>query len=77
MGDKTKGLFKKFNLTRVDGSDAPGRKHFECDYFVLDLTHDPHALPALRAYADSCRAEYPLLADDLDARAEKEASDAG
>ena len=31
----------------------------------LDLEHDPHAIPALRAYADSCEAEFPELARSL------------
>lgn len=59
MGDKTRGLFNKFVVRRVGG------KRYGSDYFVLDLAHDPHALPALSAYADSCAAEYPLLAADL------------
>lgn len=66
MGDKTRGLYDKFIVRRKDSSDAFGGKHENCDYFVLDLSHDPHAIPALKAYADSCRSEYPLLADDLD-----------
>ena len=65
MGDKTRGLYNKFTVTRNDGSSDPGGKHFGCEYFVLDLTHDKHAAAALRAYAESCAAEYPLLAADL------------
>lgn len=68
MGDKSLGLYNKFTITRNDGKDAPGEKHDGCEYFVLDLTHDPSALVALRAYADACRLEYPLLAADLDAK---------
>lgn len=68
MGDKTRGLYGKFYVSRVDGSGLPGGKHDGCDYFVLDLTHDKHAASALRAYADSCAAEYPLLAADLRAK---------
>ena len=67
MGDKTKGLYEKFRVERTDGTSAPGKKHDGCQAFVLDVTHDPHALPALAAYAASCRAEYPLLAADIDA----------
>ncbi len=59
------GLFNKFIVKRVDGKDKPWQKHDGCDYFVLDLTHDPHALPALKSYADSCESEYPNLAEDL------------
>ena len=68
MGDKSRGLYGKFYIERTDGKSAPGEKHHGCDYFVLDLTHDPHAGPALRAYAESCAEEYPLLAADLRAK---------
>ena len=64
MGDKTRGLYNKFLVQRTDGKDKKG-KHVSCEYFVLDLTHDVHALSALKAYRDSCQEEYPLLADDL------------
>jgi hypothetical protein len=32
---------------------------------VLDLSHDPFAKDAIKAYADACEAEYPLLAKDI------------
>lgn len=63
--DKEKGLYNKFVVTRTDGTDAPGEKHDSCTYFVLDLTHDPHAMPALEAYANSCAEDFPTLAADL------------
>jgi hypothetical protein len=53
------GLYKKFNVTRVDGK-YPDRR-----YFVLDIDHDPHALDALWGYAESCKYTHPELADDL------------
>ncbi len=65
MGDKKRGLYGKYAVQRTDGSSARGRKHAACHYFVLDLTHDPHALPALQAYIDSCESDYPRLAKDL------------
>lgn len=65
MGDKSNGLYQKFIVKRTDGSDAIGGKHSDCEYFVLDMTHDKHAIPAIKAYAKSCAEEYPLLADDL------------
>lgn len=71
MGDKTRGLYHKFNVERTDGSSEPGRKHDGCEYFVLDLMHDKHAIPALQAYARSILREYPLLADDLLKRLER------
>ena len=65
MGDKNRGLYAKFQVERIDGSN----RHNHCDYYVLDVTHDPHALPALEAYAKSARIEgYEQLADELDAK---------
>lgn len=66
MTDKhSMGLYDKYRVIRTDGQSEPGKKHAGCEYFVLDLTHDPHALPALKAYADSCCVQYPALAEDL------------
>lgn len=69
MNNKTRGLYGKFFVDRTDGRSALGEKHYGCEYFVLDLTHDKHAMAALRAYADSCEDENPLLAADLRAKA--------
>lgn len=67
MGDRTRGLYGKFRIERTDGKSAPGEKHDGCFYFVLDVAHDPHALPALAAYADSARRDgYGMLADDIE-----------
>ena len=65
MSDKERGLYDKFRVERTDGSSKAGNKHYGCEYFVLDLTHDPHALPALAAYSVSCADEYPQLSADL------------
>lgn len=65
MGDKTKGLYNKFIVLRTDGKSEEGQKHHGCQYFVLDINHDPHAKAAILAYANSCEQEYPLLATDL------------
>ena len=59
------GLYRKFDVRRTDGSDAPGGKHHGCEYFVLDVQHDPHALPAITAYANSVERSHPHLAKDL------------
>lgn len=67
MGDKAKGLIGKFHVFRVDGSDLPGGKHDSCKYFVLDLTHDPGAVPAIEAYVRWARENgYDALASDLE-----------
>lgn len=65
MDERGIGLYGKYNVERTDGSSAPGRKHSCCNYFVLDLTHDKHAIAAIKAYAISCKEEYPELAADL------------
>ncbi len=68
--DKTKvGLYEKFIVTRTDGKSAPGQKHHGCEYFVLDVDHDPFAGPALEAYANACRSKFELLAQDMQIRA--------
>ena len=70
--DKRKvGVYNKFRVYRIDGTDRPGQKHDGCRYFVLDATHDPHAKAALLAYAKSCEADYPLLAEDVREMAEQ------
>ena len=65
MNAREKGIFHKFNVTRTDGRDAPGEKHEGDQYFVLNITTDPYAIPALAAYAEACRSEYAVLASDI------------
>lgn len=66
MGDKTRGLYNKFRVSRTDGTSRKGKKHHECRYFVLDVDHDPHMVPAMIAYAQSAsRDGYNLLASDI------------
>ena len=62
--DKTRGLVEKYQVEEVD--DPRDLQAHKLKFFVLDLIHDPHAIPALRAYADSCEADgYSELAADL------------
>lgn len=63
--EQWRGVYRKFQIERTDGKSASGEKHHSCHYFVLDLTHDPFAIPALRAYAEACRPSRPQLAHDL------------
>jgi hypothetical protein len=63
--DKNRGLYGKYKVTRRDGSSRKGKKHEDCEYFVLDLEHDKHAKAAIKAYAESCEKDFPLLAKDL------------
>jgi hypothetical protein len=68
MDDKKRGLYEKFTVSRTDGTSEPGQKHECCEYFVLDIKHDPFAIRALRAYWSACLEEYPLLAADIKKR---------
>lgn len=66
MGQKNKGMYQKFIVKRTDGKDGKGEKHDGCEYFVLDLTHDKNAIPALLVYADVAEMDgYELLATDI------------
>lgn len=66
MDKKSLGLYRKFNVSRTDGSSEPGEQHDGCEYFVLDMTHDPLAKPAILAYADACEKDgYVVLAQEL------------
>jgi len=63
VSDK-RGVYRKYEIKRT----SPSKKHEDCDYFVLDLDHDPFALAALRAYAEACSETHPELAADLRAK---------
>jgi hypothetical protein len=63
--DKKRGLYGKYQVSRVDGKDLQGAKHYGCKLFILDYTDDPFARPALAEYAQAAKEEYPLLAKDL------------
>lgn len=65
VGKEAQGLFRKFEVHRVDGTDRKGGKHHGCEYFVLDMDHDPVANQALAAYAAAVRATNPTLAADI------------
>lgn len=65
MKDERRGLYRKFAVHRTDGSSEYGQKHYDCQYFVLDLDHDKFSGRALMAYADACEDEFPQLARDL------------
>lgn len=62
---KYKGIYEKFIVKRTDGRHRKGQKHYGCSYFVLDLDHDKFAIPAIRAYAEACKEEFPVLATNL------------
>lgn len=62
----TRGIHWKYDVKRADIRDQrPGDRHYGCDYFVLDLTHDPDALVAATAYAEACMESRPQLSADL------------
>ena len=56
-----RGLYTKFVAVRTHESP----RHQDCEYFVLDVSHDSYALPALEAYMNACKETEPLLANDL------------
>lgn len=56
----------KFVVRRSNGSSRKGKKHHGCEYFVLDINHDPFATAALKAYAVACSQAYPQLAKGLE-----------
>ena len=66
-----RGLYPKFNVSRIDGRDAAGGDREGAQYFVLDLTHDPFARKAAKAYAKACKAKYPQLAADIRAQIDR------
>jgi len=63
LKDEDRGLYRKYYVKRLND---PTGKHDKCFHFVLDLTHDPFAMPAIKAYADACRGRYPILAKELE-----------
>lgn len=60
--DESQGIYRKYQVTRLND---PNGKHDICEFFVLDLRHDRHAVPALRTYAKSCSKKFPQLAKDI------------
>ncbi len=59
------GFYNKYEVNRRDGLDKECDKHFNCKYFVIDLTHDHFAIPAMKSYADACKDAYPNLYIDI------------
>lgn len=64
LPDTERGAYAKYTLYKNDEHGNPITNQLG-DYFVLDLMNDPLAADALRAYANSCKDEYPLLSADL------------
>lgn len=60
--DIDRGWYVKYKVERIGGTP---HKHDDCLFFVLDLEHDKFALPALLAYAEACKEEYPRLQQDI------------
>lgn len=61
-----RGLFRKYEVQRVDGRDLIGGDRHGADYFVLDLTHDPIARAAALMYAAMAEHDgYRTLALDI------------
>lgn len=60
--DTKRGIYHKYSIRRLKDRQ---RKHTNCRYFVLDPKHDAYALPAMIAYANACKDDYPALATEL------------
>lgn len=60
MDDRSRGLYRKYFVQKLSDINT------EAEYFVLDIKSDKFAVPALKAYIEACRNEYPLLATDLE-----------
>lgn len=50
-----------YRVSRIDGS----AKHRECDFFVLDLTHDAAARSAVLLYAKIREKKQPEIAKNI------------
>jgi hypothetical protein len=62
MRDDQSGIYRKYKVIRLNDADE---KHTDCEFFVLDWSHDKFAITAMKAYADACKDEYPELARDI------------
>lgn len=56
---------RRYEARVADGSDTPPTAIRKTEFFVLDLTSDPHAPAAMIAYARACSATHPDLAADM------------
>lgn len=68
---RDQGLYRKYHVSRVDGSDAPGGRNENAQYFVMEITSDAFAREAVLAYAKACELLYPHLAADMRAAVEQ------
>ncbi|WP_186137379.1 hypothetical protein [Burkholderia gladioli] len=59
---------RRYEARVADGSATPATSIRKTEFFVLDLTNDPHAPAAMVAYARACAAMRPQLAVDMLAR---------
>lgn len=59
-------IHRKFDVKRTDRRDRnPGDKHYGCFHWVLDIDHDPHAMPTMGFYAKLCKETHPQLSSDI------------
>lgn len=63
--DTEQGLYEKYRVYRTDGLDNVGGPRADDKYFVLNLTRDPHAKPAMAAYAASVNPTHAILSTDM------------
>jgi hypothetical protein len=63
--DSARGLYSKYEVYKIEPWGTGIRLTDPGPVFVLAYPKDPHARVALAAYAESCQADYPYLAEDL------------
>ncbi|NIE83761.1 MULTISPECIES: hypothetical protein [unclassified Burkholderia] len=56
---------RRYEARVAAGSNTPATAIRETEFFVLDLTSDPHAPAAMIAYARACASTRPELAADM------------
>lgn len=67
VDQRSRGLYPKFRVERLDGRDLWDGDRADADYFVLDLDYDDprSVIPAIKQYARGCAEKYPALSQDL------------
>ena len=63
--DQKRGVYGKYEVRKIEKWGNGMKLTDPGPVFVLAYAKDPHARVALAAYAESCQADYPYLAEDL------------
>ena len=63
--DQTRGLYRKFNVNRVDGRDQPGGDKANAEYLVLDYANDPFGWVCAAGYVTMVAETHRRMSLDL------------